>query len=258
MSTALVTLSAEGARLARLLAGGLPDCHVFVHESAASSADVQSFSSVTGLTARIFKNYAAVIFIAPCGVAVRAIAPLLRHKITDPAVVVVDVRGRWAVSLLSGHEGGANDLALSVSNILFAEPVITTTTEALKDLIVGVGCRKETAADQIVAAVKTTLADAALDLSMVRLLSSADVKANEKGLLAAASELGVPLRFISSQEIRSCAQEFEHSDFVNSKVDVPAVAEPAALLAGRRTQLVVRRTRHNGVTVAVARESSLS
>jgi len=257
MSVALVTLSVEGARLAGILASRLPDCRVFVHESVASSPDVDSFSSIADLTKRIFHSHAGIIFIAPCGVAVRAVAALLRHKTTDPAVVVVDVRGRWAVSLLSGHEGGANDLAFSVGNILFAEPVITTTTEALKDLIVGVGCRKETEAAQIVAAVKTTLQGAGLDLSMVRLLSSADVKASERGLIEAASELGVPLRYISSQEIRSCAQEFEHSDFVNSRVDIPAVAEPAALLAGRRTQLIVRKTRHNGVTVAVARESSL-
>ncbi len=47
-------------------------------------------------------------------------------------MVVVDVGARWAISLLSGHEGGANDLAVAVGNILAAEPVISTTSEALK------------------------------------------------------------------------------------------------------------------------------
>jgi cobalt-precorrin 5A hydrolase len=257
MSIAVVTLSAEGARLAGLLREALPDCRVYVHESVERSLDAEYFASVTELTARIFDSHSGIIFIAPCGVAVRALAPLIRHKTTDPAVVVTDVLGRWAVSLLSGHERGANDLALAVGNILCSEPVITTTTEALKDLIVGVGCRRGTEAHKIVVAVQKTLQGASLDLSRVRLLSSADLKSGERGLLDAAREMGIPLRFISSEEIRTCALEFEHSDFVNSKVDVPAVAEPAALLAGRRTQLIVRKTRHNGVIVAVARESSL-
>ena len=51
-------------------------------------------------------KYDGLVYIAPCGVVVRAIAPFLEHKTKDPAVVVVDVGGRWAVSLLSGHEGG--------------------------------------------------------------------------------------------------------------------------------------------------------
>jgi len=169
---------------------------------------------------------------------------------------VVDVGARWAVSLLSGHEGGANDLALAVSNILFAEPIISTTTEAAKTLIVGIGCRRGTGSKQIVAAVNKTLADARLSLSEVRLLSSADLKADEPGLLEAARELGIPLRFIWSEEIRACISDFRHSDFVEERVHLPAVAEPCALLAGRRTKLIVRRMSYNGVTVAVAKESS--
>ena len=55
------------------------------------------------------------------------------------------------MSLLSGHEGGANDLALQIANLVGAEPVITTTTEALKSVIVGVGCRRGTEAERIVA-----------------------------------------------------------------------------------------------------------
>lgn len=258
MSISVVTLSSEGAHLAGLLRQGLADCHVYLHENVESALDAVRFSRVTELTATIFKTCTGIIFITPCGVAVRAVAPLLRSKTADPAVVVVDVLGRWAVSLLSGHEGGANDLAIAVSNVLFSEPVITTTTDALKDLIVGIGCRKGTESGRIVAAVTKTLAQAGLNLAGVRLLSSADIKSNEQGLLDASRELGVPLRFISSDEIRASLLAFERSGFVNSKVRIPAVAEPAALLAGRRTQLVVRKQRHNGVTIAVAKENSLS
>ena len=202
-------------------------------------------------------KYEGLIYVAPCGVVVRAIAPFLEHKTKDPAVVVVDVGGRWAVSLLSGHEGGANNLAITVANAISAEPVITTTTEALKTLIVGVGCRRGIKSEKIVAAIKAALTEADLEISQVRLLSSAEIKSDEQGLLQAAQELGVPLRFISSDEIRGFAGNFEHSDFVQQKVNLPAVAEPAALMAGRRTRLVLKKRTFNGVTVAVARENCL-
>ena len=60
---------------------------------------------------------------------VRSLAPLLKDKTKDPAVVVVDQAGQFAVSLLSGHLGGANDLAKQVAEILGAQAVITTATD---------------------------------------------------------------------------------------------------------------------------------
>jgi cobalt-precorrin 5A hydrolase len=63
------------------------------------------------------------------GIVVRAIAPVLKDKTVDPAVVVVDDRGRFAVSLISGHIGGANRLASEVADLLGAAPVITTATD---------------------------------------------------------------------------------------------------------------------------------
>jgi len=257
MTIALITLSEEGARLADRLARALPDCRLYVHDSLTGTWKAERFSSILVLTRALFATCEGLVYVAPCGVAVRAIAPHLKKKTEDPAVVVTDVHGRWAVSLLSGHEGGANDLAVTVANILAAEPVITTTTEALKTLIVGIGCRRGIESAQIVQAVGKTLKEAGLDLTQVRLLASADIKADEAGLLAAARELGVPLRFISSDELRRCVLDFQQSDFVEEKVNLPAIAEPSALLAGRRTKLLVRKTIHDGVTVAVAEESCL-
>ncbi len=170
-------------------------------------------------------------------------------------MVVVDVGARWAISLLSGHEGGANELAVAVGNILAAEPVISTTTEALKRVIVGVGCRRGAKSENILAAIEAALKEADSDFSQVRLLSSASIKANEGGLLSAARELGIPLRFITADEIRESAREFDHSAFVEEKVNLPAVAEPCALLAGRRTRLVLPKRSYDGVTIALARES---
>ncbi len=255
MSVAVITFSAEGAIVAEKLVSKLPDSRVFLHTNVVGEWNAERFSRVIDLIAAIFCEYSGLVFIGPCGVAVRSIAPHLTHKTKDPAVVVVDVMARWAVSLVSGHEGGANDLAITVGNILSAEPVISTTTEALKNLIVGIGCRRGTPSTKIVSAIHETLRHSDLKLTQVRLLSSADIKSDEDGLLIAAKQLGIPLRFISSGEIRNCGLEFQHSDFVEDKVSLPAVAEPCSLLAGRRTQLIIRKKICDGVTIAVAKES---
>jgi cobalt-precorrin 5A hydrolase len=256
---AAISLSREGAKLAAKLAAAWPACDVFLHAGVTGVEVVgKRFDRLVELTGEIFASYRGLIYMAPVGAVVRAIAPCLRHKTVDPAVVVVDVGGRWAISLVGGHEGGANELALAVANLLGAEPVVSTTTEAAKDLIVGVGCRRGAAAGAIVAAVKEALALAGRHPREVRLLASADIKADEPGLGEAARQLGLPLRLIPAEEIRRTALAFAHSAFVEEKVDLPAVAEPAALLAGKRTRLILPKRVLHGVTVAVARESCMS
>jgi cobalt-precorrin 5A hydrolase len=256
--TAIVTLSAEGGRIAETLRAGLGGASIFVHEKVEGKRDGTPFASILALTRDIFLQFERLIFIAPCGAVVRALAPNLRNKREDPAVVVVDVAGRFAISLLSGHEGGANELSVAVANILGAEPVVTTTTDVLKDVIVGVGCRRGTSAEKIVTAVMGALENISVELSRVRLLASADVKAQEEGLIEAARRLGVPFRIVSSEEIRTSGRDFIRSDFVIEKIDLPAVAEPAALLAGRRTRLLLPKTVGDGVTVAAAVENCMS
>jgi cobalt-precorrin 5A hydrolase len=257
MKPALISLSEEGALLAFYLKKTWPEGEVFLHRQVPSNLPARRFDSIMTLTKEIFPRYEGLIYIMPAGVVVRSLAPHLNHKRQDPAVVVVDVGGRFAVSLLSGHEGGANELALSVGNILGAEPVITTSTEARKFLIIGIGCRRGAGAEAIKAAVLAALKEIAAGVDQVRYLASADIKADEKGLIKAAKELKVPLRFIASPEIRTTIKAFEHSEFVKSKVNLPAVAEASALLAGRRTQLILPRKIFNGVTIAIAGENFL-
>ncbi|MCX5822036.1 MAG: cobalamin biosynthesis protein [Deltaproteobacteria bacterium] len=291
MKTALITLSDEGARLLAPLTGRLPEARLFIHESVrdesircetvlhetarqdsaphevnrsdsdriASVSELEApaaerFTKIADLTATLFPICRGLVYAAPCGVVVRALAPLVKSKYEDPAVVVLDAGGRWVVSLLSGHEGGANGLAIRVANLTGAEPVVTTTTEALKSVIVGIGCKRGTPAKRIVAAVREALSEAGIALEEVRLLASAEIKADEAGLLAAAEALGVPIRFIAAEEIRASLREFSHSDFVAKKVNLPAVAEPAALLAGKRTRFICRKKAYNGITIALARE----
>lgn len=76
-----------------------------------------------------WKNFDAFIFIGAMGICVRTIAPYVEDKHTDPAVVCVDSLGMNAISVLSGHIGGANDLTQEVASIIGANPIITTQSD---------------------------------------------------------------------------------------------------------------------------------
>jgi cobalt-precorrin 5A hydrolase len=76
-----------------------------------------------------FKNADSIIFVGSAGIAVRAVAPFVRSKKTDPAVICMDERGINVISLLSGHIGGANKLTLKIAEIVGGNSVITTATD---------------------------------------------------------------------------------------------------------------------------------
>ena len=80
-------------------------------------------------TGRMFETKDALIFIGAAGICVRAIAPFLKSKQHDPAVIVIDELGKYCIPVLSGHLGGANDLALLISQKTGSEAVITTATD---------------------------------------------------------------------------------------------------------------------------------
>lgn len=76
-----------------------------------------------------WNQYDAFVFIGALGICVRTIAPYIYDKHTDPAIICIDSLGKQVISVLSGHVGGANDLALQIAGILGATPVITTQSD---------------------------------------------------------------------------------------------------------------------------------
>ena len=80
-------------------------------------------------TGKMFAEKRAMIFVSATGIAVRAIAPWIRDKMTDPPVVTVDEGAQFVIPLLSGHVGGANELARHIADWMEAVPVITTATD---------------------------------------------------------------------------------------------------------------------------------
>ncbi len=118
---AFLSFSEQGAALAERLRealGGTTDC----------AHGAEGFS-LTAWTREAFARRRALVFVGAAGIAVRAVAPYLQSKADDPAVVAVDERGRFAVALVSGHLGGANDLAHAVAAVCGAVPVVTTATD---------------------------------------------------------------------------------------------------------------------------------
>lgn len=117
---AIAAFTPRGTELGRLLAGEL---------GASLALTGREDFSLSIWTAEQFPKREALIFIGAAGIAVRAIAPHLRHKAEDPAVLCVDELGGYVIPLLSGHLGGANALAQRLAALTGGEAVITTATD---------------------------------------------------------------------------------------------------------------------------------
>ena len=138
-TVAIIAFTRAGCALAKRLAVGMGSHAESPFRGAAVSvcgparyADelgIGSYTSLAAWTADAFESADALVYVGACGIAVRAIAPHVRDKFHDPAVVAVDEAGRFAVPLLSGHVGGANDLARDLAHLAGGQAVVSTATD---------------------------------------------------------------------------------------------------------------------------------
>ena len=134
MHIAIIAITRNGALIGQKLRENLAGSELFVSDRYAGQAgknrEVFAPGELKELIGSLWGNVDGFVMLMATGIVVRMTAPLLESKTTDPAVVVMDDTGKFSISLLSGHLGGANELAERCAFISGARAVITTATDA--------------------------------------------------------------------------------------------------------------------------------
>jgi cobalt-precorrin 5A hydrolase len=142
MKIAVISITRHGVTLAGRVLAALPGAQLFAPEkfraeaeaASATLGDAKCYECYTGKTgeqlAALFAEYDGIVAILSLGAMVRLIAPLLKSKEADPAVLVLDEGGKFVIPMLSGHLGGANALAGRLAHALGAVPVLTTASDS--------------------------------------------------------------------------------------------------------------------------------
>ena len=290
-----------------------------------------------------FFEYDAIIAIMASGILIRSVAPYIKSKVSDPAVLNIDDNGNFVISTLSGHLGGANALADKIADLIDATPVITTSTDVnrklgidvlakdlylsiddtkeilyfnkailenekitftlnpkkdyvyLKDylskntleihvsfnyssnvntdeihveldkhkivlkekkLVAGLGCKRGKKCSDIYNGLKKSINYLNIDISRINMLSSAEIKKDEKGMIDLSKKLSIPINFVELDKLKLFeSPDIQKSEFVKSKFGIYGVCEPSALItAGFDSKLIYKKTSYNGVTIAIACE----
>ncbi|WP_298499001.1 cobalt-precorrin 5A hydrolase [uncultured Methanobrevibacter sp.] len=334
MKIAIVSVSDKGFELANCLKEKLDEDSTII-KTDLYHKDVKRNLKIA------FYEYDAVVAIMASGILIRTIAPIIRSKITDPAVINIDDRGNFVISTLSGHLGGANKLTNKIADLIGAQPVITTssdvnsklgidvlagdlyltidnTKEILffnkailderkitltlnpdknydylfeylnrntlemdvsiqksvkvsadeihvslddhkivlkeKKLVVGIGCRRGKECEKILYGLEKSIKDLNIHKSRINLLSSAEIKKDEKGILELSEKLDIPVEFVSIDKLKLFeSKDVQKSEFVKSKFGIYGVCEPSALImAGFDSKLIYKKTSYDGVTISMA------
>ncbi len=147
MKVAVVSITKHGIAMAGRVLAALPGAQLFTPEKFRPEAEA-AVGNTPGSQAHcytgkvgdqvpaLFAGFDGIVCIVSLGAVVRLIAPHLKNKESDPAVVVVDEAGRFAIPVLSGHLGGANQLAGHLATALGAQPVLTTASDARETIAV--------------------------------------------------------------------------------------------------------------------------
>ncbi len=293
MKIAIASFTRNGCAWNQKLCAALKkhSCEGYALEKYGKEAGIPAIApSLPAWTERMFQKMDAILFIGACGIAVRSIAPYVKSKKTDPAVLCMDEQGKFVISLLSGHIGGANELTEEVAAVTGAVPVITTATDVNHKFAVDVFavknhceiCEMELAKEAAALLVdgKTVgfcsrfpvdgtkpeelIPEEAAKPSMGICITTSEedspyertlhlipkVITVEPGILQLVEKYGWQYRTFSAEELETAEGEFTPSPFVKKITGIDNVCERSAVLAGGR--LIKKKKAADGVTVALA------
>ncbi|WP_423909651.1 cobalamin biosynthesis protein [Candidatus Spongiihabitans sp.] len=211
-----------------------------------------------------FRSGHRCIFICSTGIVIRALAPVLRDKYRDPAVIVIDQSGDYVIPLLSGHEGGAVAFAHDIAQAISAQCVVTSAMDYSHPVYtIGMGCERgcplaflQPLFERVSREMDAREMDAAVTYSG---LASIDLKADEAGLLELSKCLNLEFHLFSALVLKQVEHLLsEKSEMVFRAVGCYGVAEAAALccatkLTGMPAELVLCKQKNARATIAVAR-----
>ena len=363
MKICIVSFTKNGYKLSCDIAHKLEkseyEVEVFTKCSRLSDENIKNFTdenyrntgyisqNISDWTAAQMSEKKALIFIGACGIAVRAIASSVNNKLKDSPVIVIDELGQFVIPILSGHVGGANELAVllaalmnainnkfavdvfakkcrlaivnkdgiaRVSSKVLAGEVVTMSVdwehipakhrslikafldeadmsadviktvdfppaygadivvscEKAKDpkngsiylkptqFVLGIGCRRNTAFENIDRAIRQSLLKLQIDISDIDMIASIDVKKDEPGIKEFCERNRIDFVTYTADELMAVQGEFSASQFVREHVGVDNVCERAAVLAcsmecNEAGKLIYKKHKYDSVTVAVAR-----
>lgn len=280
--------SALGETIRRALAGQGWNVKAFIKSKYAGETGAQEVTeTLTAWLSKWWETADAVIFVGAVGIAVRTIAPFVKSKKEDPAILCVDEKGTYCIPILSGHLGGANALAEKLSQEIGSLAVITTATDLntcfavdlfakaegneIRDMkqakeisaallagrrivTAGVGCRRGTPADEVQEALRSVCRENKIDLKNLKQIASVDLKKDEEGLIEAAKACGVPFVTYSSDELLKLPGDYTPSLFVKEITGVDNVCERSAVKGSGMGILIQRKKVYGRVTAALAIE----
>lgn len=140
MKLAFVAITKHGVKHAQELKRVMPEAELYISEKQKGEGQegARYFGTLKELSASLWTEVDGLIYFVSLGAVVRTIAPFLKSKDEDPAVVTIDDGKRYAISLLSGHVGGANELSERVAAALGCQAIVTTASDARGSLAVDI------------------------------------------------------------------------------------------------------------------------
>ncbi|MCK5917393.1 MAG: cobalamin biosynthesis protein [Cocleimonas sp.] len=244
--TIIISLTNNGYRLAQQLCAVQAAHHR--HKPKPFAATVQQY---------FIANH-PLIFITATGIAVRSLAPVINNKLSDPPVLVMDEQGQFVIPLLSGHEGGANEWAREVSELMNAQLVITTKDAWQQPVyVLGMGCDKGCPESYLQSLIDQYIS--VEQLPRIVAIASLDLKQKEPALVALSHRLGLPFICYSAERLNTVANKLSYkSEIVYREVGCYGVAEAAALihahqLTQQKAELVLIKQKNKRATCALVR-----